>query len=520
MYRVTGNWIVLRNQWVDVWLATAEGLLGPPCWYISMSMSVGGASRGQIEEQLTRITSSRFFASAPRQRQFLEFVVSRYLDGDSANLKESTIGVFVFGKAPGYDSNADTIVRTTASRVRRKLNAYYDNPGRGDRYVIELSEEGYIPRIRLANLALRSPIKVSTTQADQIPHDLSVGGDDLAQQTLHDPGAARLRQHTPPSPMLMAISGIGVVLLAAVLLLSGMPRVESSRSIPKLERLTWDGLGKVGPLWTDGIRVYFTEVLEGRAQLASVSLSGGVVTRIAVPTLIESTLLDARLPGPEFLLLGSSRGGEKLLWSWHPGRAPHALLRARATEGAAWMSESSFVYASPEGTLNFIDHGRLRKEVTLPGVAARPRYLSGQFLVFLVCDTSAERCQLWRMRDPEAAPHPVPGFTQNIASEAWSPEGNSLAFVTAGTGGSDIWTIESASGQWPASVPPTRLVSGPYFYEGVLPVSRIGKAFAIGGQHSVDLLFTTDRSTASGPISEESRLTKLIFRRMRHGWHM
>ena len=47
----------------------------------------------------------------------------------SGDLKERTLGVEVFGREPGYDTNADPVVRISAGEVRKRIAQYYHENG-------------------------------------------------------------------------------------------------------------------------------------------------------------------------------------------------------------------------------------------------------------------------------------------------------------------------------------------------------------------------------------------------------
>jgi serine/threonine-protein kinase len=87
--------------------------------------------------------------------------VERHLEGRDQELKESLIAMEVFGRAPGYDSKQDPIVRTEASRLRARLGEYYSGEGKGDSLAIELPKGGYVPLFRPA-LAERGPARQAT----------------------------------------------------------------------------------------------------------------------------------------------------------------------------------------------------------------------------------------------------------------------------------------------------------------------------------------------------------------------
>jgi TolB-like protein/Flp pilus assembly protein TadD len=102
---------------------------------------------GQLfKEELERVLSSACFARSDRVSKLLRFLVERHLEGRDDELKESLIGVEVFGRKPDYDPKLDSTVRTEAVRLRARLNKYYSTEGRRDPLVLELPKGGYVPR--------------------------------------------------------------------------------------------------------------------------------------------------------------------------------------------------------------------------------------------------------------------------------------------------------------------------------------------------------------------------------------
>src|SRR6516165_3920843 len=110
-------------------------------------MPVSEAEAGAVRRQLEEVLKSPGFARNERLSGFLRFIVERHLDGRSQELKESVIGIEVFGREPSYDTKADPVVRTEARRLRTRLTEYYKGPGAGDTLVIELPKGGYVPVI-------------------------------------------------------------------------------------------------------------------------------------------------------------------------------------------------------------------------------------------------------------------------------------------------------------------------------------------------------------------------------------
>jgi len=76
--------------------------------------------------------------------------VNETLEGRGGSLKERALGVEVFSRDPDYDTNADPVVRTSASEVRKRIAQYYHEPGHESEIRIELTSGSYTPQFRYA----------------------------------------------------------------------------------------------------------------------------------------------------------------------------------------------------------------------------------------------------------------------------------------------------------------------------------------------------------------------------------
>lgn len=101
-----------------------------------------------VRKQLDRLLASQGFARNERLSRFLRVVVERHLDGRDNDLKESVLGVEVFGRKAGFDPKQDSIVRSEAGRLRARLGEYYATEGIADAVIIELPKGGYTPAFR------------------------------------------------------------------------------------------------------------------------------------------------------------------------------------------------------------------------------------------------------------------------------------------------------------------------------------------------------------------------------------
>lgn len=108
---------------------------------------VAKRSNAIVRNELREIVESRTFAQTSRLVRFLRFIVENYLNGETEQLKETVIATEVYDRPPDYDPKVDSIVRTEARRLRKKLQEYYETEGRYSRVTITIPTGGYIPRI-------------------------------------------------------------------------------------------------------------------------------------------------------------------------------------------------------------------------------------------------------------------------------------------------------------------------------------------------------------------------------------
>src|SRR5436189_1068805 len=97
-----------------------------------------------VAAHLEKILSSQSFGNGTQASRLLRFVVERTLEGRADEIKESVLGVEVFGR-PSFDPRTDPIARVEASRLRQRLASYYQSEGRQDAVRIILPKGSYVP---------------------------------------------------------------------------------------------------------------------------------------------------------------------------------------------------------------------------------------------------------------------------------------------------------------------------------------------------------------------------------------
>jgi hypothetical protein len=98
----------------------------------------------EIRQHLDTILAGDEFCSSRRSSELLRHIVERALLGDVESLKERLLGVEIFRRRSDYDTSIDSIVRVTASDVRRRLaNFYTEHPAQPMRISLPLGS--YVP---------------------------------------------------------------------------------------------------------------------------------------------------------------------------------------------------------------------------------------------------------------------------------------------------------------------------------------------------------------------------------------
>ena len=108
--------------------------------------------------ELDCLLRSHYFKASRRCSSFLHLVVEEALKGKVDDLKERSLGIRLFGREPGYDTNADPVVRVTAGDVRKRLSQHYqESPVNTLRIVLPVGT--YVPKFEVLNVEPRIFVK-------------------------------------------------------------------------------------------------------------------------------------------------------------------------------------------------------------------------------------------------------------------------------------------------------------------------------------------------------------------------
>ncbi len=253
--------------------------------------SAGFASPENVRAQLVRILAAAEFAPFPRSAALLTYVVEEALAGRNDSLKEAVIGVEVFGRSPGYDPKADSIVRTQARRVREKLAEYYQGAGQDDPVRITIPKGAYIPEF------------VAAVKPPAVP-------------------AARASRRMAVAAFSLCLAAAGILLLAWH---RGIPRVTTVGILPFLDRDPAHAYAALAGGLTEDLERDLSRARDLRIHAHPTGLTPEaradyteVARRLAVDAVIDGSIV--RENGDAEIRVALIRGADRaLLWT---GRFP------------------------------------------------------------------------------------------------------------------------------------------------------------------------------------------------------
>jgi hypothetical protein len=96
-------------------------------------------------ELVQRVVESPYLIGSARLRDFLLHVTACAIREAPEEATEQQIGIQVFQRSPGFNSSEDSIVRSQARLLRRKLAAYFKAEGASEPLIIEIPKGHYLP---------------------------------------------------------------------------------------------------------------------------------------------------------------------------------------------------------------------------------------------------------------------------------------------------------------------------------------------------------------------------------------
>jgi hypothetical protein len=139
-----------------------------------------------------RIAASGSLGRSRLLSEFLLYIVDRHIRDRTDEITEQQIGILVFGRAEGYDSNDDNIVRSYARNLRKRIDEYFATEGKEELLRLDIPRGGYAPFFRTVEKDLspdnlitpRPALPLVSSDADAAPNASSTPKCEATPQSL------------------------------------------------------------------------------------------------------------------------------------------------------------------------------------------------------------------------------------------------------------------------------------------------------------------------------------------------
>jgi DNA-binding winged helix-turn-helix (wHTH) protein len=302
----------------------------------------------------------------------------------------------------------------------------------------------------------------------------------------------------PRSRLYFRLAMFGAVVLGVgLIVVIWIARTPVPPKVVRFTRLTSDGQRKIGPLVSDGLRVYFNEWLpDGQLVVAQASVKGGEVTHLSIP-LKTPIVQDISNDGTELLLANDEEPQGRSIWVQPvAGGSPHRVgtvltswgPRVPACDFAAFAGDANQIVFSREHDIYLIrrDGSDLRKILSPGHLSTDFRYSpDSQTLRFSQFDPFIQHEVMSSSADGTGLHKLVDGCCGQ-----WTPDRGFFIFAREFGPRSDLWALRESAKfrRQRRSDVPIQLTSGPIDFQFPLPAKTGNEIFAIGTSHRAEFV--------------------------------
>lgn len=398
---------------------------------------------------------------------------------------------------------SDTIVDfdhgigTAINKLRETLGDSAENP----RFIETLSRRGY--RF-IAPVTVVNPAEAETGVSGSVFLDPpSATADPPVEQSLPESVAASpLTRHAHGHAILWVIAAIAAAAAGFAL---GFWRRPNYTAPPRITQITFSGRVSPGdPLFesfpgtaTDGSRIYFQKLENGRAVLAQALIADGESKDLPLPDELASPSLgDISPDGSELLLRNHlATAPEQALWIISTIGESAQKIPGILAHDATWMPDGqNILYANGDSLyIARRDGSNVRHFATLPGRAFWLRWSpNDNRLRLTLLNSETHTSSLWEINGNGTGAHLLlPNWTSAPPAEccgSWTPDGRWYVFQSARDGESNIWAIPEHGGLFGGAGKPIPITNGPLDYEAPITGREGDYTFFIGLSNQSELL--------------------------------
>lgn len=402
----------------------------------------------------------------------------------------------------------DHSLGTAINKIREALGDSAENP----RFIETLARRGY----RFIAPVTTADAPAARTPGAEHPEEASA------------PAAPLVRTRPMRWLWWVASALIGIVLVGLAYLM-GLRTAADAAPPPFITQVTFSGRVSPGdPQFeslpgtaTDGSRIYFSEIEDGRSQMAEALIADGETSMLGVPAEIAAPSLgDISPDGSELLLRNHlATGPEQALWIVPTIGGAARRIPGVLAHDATWMTDGKHILYAEDNDLYIAaeDGSGVRKFATLPGRAFWLRWSpDGRVLRFTLLNSENHTTSLWEIAANGKDQHPLlPGWNNPPAEccGSWTADGRYFVFQSTRNGDSNIWQIEEDTGLVGSSKP-VQITNGPLSFQAPITSRSGDKLFFIGLNTRSELLGYDAKSATFVPYANNlSNARTVIFSR-------
>ncbi len=370
----------------------------------------------------------------------------------------------------------DHSLGTAINKIRDALSDSAENP----RFIETLARRGY-----------RFIAPVSQAEAPAVPAAES------------GPSAVQEVMRAGLSRWIWWAAGAAVLAGIVAAFVAGRSSASTTAPPPLITQVTFSGRVSPNDLQfeslagtaTDGSRIYFSEIENGRSQMAQALIADGETSLLGVPAEVAAPSLGDISPDGSKLLLRNhlTTGAEQALWIVSTIGGDARRVPGVLAHDATWMPDGKHILYARDNDL-FVaseDGTDITKFATLPGRAFWLRWSpDGQVLRFTLLNSETHATALWQIGEDGKDAHALlPGWNAppSECCGSWTADGRFYVFESTRNGNTNIWQMDEQPG-WFGSSKPVQLTNGPLNFQAPITGRSGDRVFFIGLNTRSELL--------------------------------
>jgi len=393
----------------------------------------------------------------------------------------------------------DHSLGTAINKIREALGDSADNPRfietlarRGYRFIAPVGVVDAVPEVQES---ARSTTRLVVPPA-RVPH--LTNGVSVADPPPATAISVASAERSPRVSRLLLGSFLAILLLAVGALGYYLATFRTVTTPPHIAQVTHNGhlapsvdnMENLAAATTDGVHLYAATIDGGHSILSAISISGGLVEPLNIPSEVASPALGNISPDGSRLLLRDHLSPESEQPLWVVPTVGGSALRVGdvLAHDATWMPDGDgILYAN--GTDLFLTHLSRQQPAhyaSLPGRAFWLRWdPDGKLLRFTILDPLAHTVSLWQLTPSDRTPHRILADFNQPAGECcgvWTANGKNFVFQSSKGGNNDLWLLSGLS-----TSNPTRLTDGPLEFESPTADRTSNRIFFMGADSRSEL---------------------------------